>query len=52
MHNDGTSKDALGANKLHKLVGDAALGIALSIGLEVAQIANVTLFVGRGSVSF
>ena len=36
MHDDGPSKNTLGTDELHEVVGDATLGIALSVGLEVA----------------
>ena len=36
VHDNGTSEDALGANEFHEVIGDAALGIALPIGLEIA----------------
>jgi hypothetical protein len=42
--------DALGANQLDELVLDAALGVALAIGLDVAQVADVALLVAGGAV--
>jgi hypothetical protein len=48
VNNNGAAEDALRADQLDELVGDGALGVALAIRLEVAQVANVTLLV-RGS---
>lgn len=50
VDNDGTAEDALGADQLDELVGDGTLGVALTIGLEVAQVTNVTLRVGWSAV--
>lgn len=50
VDNNGAAEDALGADQLDELVGDGALGVALGVGLEVAQVANVTLAVGRSTV--
>ena len=36
MYDNSTSEDALRADELHEVVGDAAFGVALAIGLEVA----------------
>ena len=40
----------MGANQLHKGVLDRALGVALSISLDVAQITNVTGLVSRSTM--
>lgn len=50
VDNDGAAEDALGADQLDELVGDGALGVALSIGLEVAQVTNVALVILGGTV--
>ena len=50
VDDDGAAEDALGADQLDELVRDGALGVALSIGLEVAQVADVALAVGGGAV--
>lgn len=50
VDDDGAAEDALGADQLDELVRDGALGVALSIGLEVTQVANVALAVGGGAV--
>lgn len=42
------ANDALGADQLDELVGDAALGVALGVRLDVAEVTNVTGLV-RGS---
>lgn len=43
--------NALWADQLDELVLDGALGVTLTIGLEVTEITNVTLLVGWGAVS-
>lgn len=50
VDNDGAAEDALGADQLDVLVGDSALGVALGVGLEVAQVADVALAVGGSTV--
>ena len=50
MDNNSASKNALGADQLDVLVRDGALGVALGVGLEVAQVADVALAVGGGAV--
>jgi hypothetical protein len=45
VHNNGAANNALGANQLDQLVGDAALSIALAVGLEVAQVTDVALVI-------
>jgi len=50
VDNDGAAEDALGTDQLDELVGDGALSIALAVGLEVAEVTNVTLAVGRSTV--
>ena len=44
------ANDALRSNELDELVGDGALGVALAVGLDVSEITNVALLVGRGTV--
>ena len=41
---------ALGANELDEAVGHAALGVALGIRLDVAEVTNVAGLVARGAV--
>lgn len=50
VDDDGAAEDALGADQLDELVRDGALGVALGVGLEVAQVADVALAVGGGAV--
>lgn len=50
MDNDGAAEDALRADQLDELVRDGALGVALGVGLEVAQVTDVALAVGGGAV--
>lgn len=42
--------DGLGANQLDVLVLNAALGVALGVGLDVAQVANVAGLIARSTV--
>ena len=50
VDDDGAAEDALGADQLDELVRDGALGVALSIGLEVAKVTDVALAVGGSTV--
>ena len=50
VDDDGAAEDALGADQLDELVRDGALGVALGVGLEVAQVTDVALAVGGGAV--
>lgn len=50
VHDDSAAEDALGADQLDVLVGHGALGVALGVGLEVAQVADVALAVAGGAV--
>ena len=52
MHDDRPTQHALGANQLDLLVRDGALGIALRVRLEVAEVADVAFGVGGGTVRF
>lgn len=52
MHHDGASEHALRPNQLDVLVRNGALGIALAVRLEVAQITDVALGVVGGAVGF
>lgn len=42
--------DAVWADELDQLVGGGAGGVSLGIGLEVAEVTNVALLVGGGTV--
>lgn len=44
------ANDGFGTNQLDMLVLNAALGVALSIGLDVAQVTNVAGGIGRSTV--
>lgn len=44
------AQDALGANQLDQLVLSGANGVALGIGLEVAQVTDVTLRISGSAV--
>ena len=50
VHNNSAAEHALRADQLDELVGDGALSVALAVRLEVAQVADVALIVGRGAV--
>lgn len=45
------ANDGVGTNQLDEAVSDRALGVTLSIGLNVAEITNVAGLVGGGTVS-
>jgi hypothetical protein len=44
------AQDAVLADQLDEAVADAALGVALGVGLDVAQVADVAVVVGWGAV--
>ncbi len=44
------ANDAVGANQLDEAVRDGALGVALAVSLNVAEIANVTGLIGGSTV--
>lgn len=50
MHNDGAAEDALRTDQLDELVSHRGLGVALGVGLEVAEVTNVALSVLGGTV--
>jgi len=50
VDDDGAAQHALRADQLDELVRDAALGVTLAVGLEVAEVADVALAVGGGAV--
>jgi hypothetical protein len=50
VDDDGAAEHAFRADQLDELVRDGALGVALGVGLEVAQVADVALAVGGGTV--
>ena len=52
VHNDRPSEHALRPNELDEGVGYGAFGIALFVGLDVAEVADVALGVGGGAVLF
>ena len=41
VNDNGTAQDTLRSDQLHKLVRNGALGVALGICLEVAQVTHV-----------
>jgi hypothetical protein len=41
MHDDGASQHGVFADQLDVLVGDGSLAVALPVGVEVAQVADV-----------
>lgn len=43
VYDDGASQDAFGPNQLDMRVLDAAFAVPLAIGLEVAEITDMTL---------
>ena len=52
VHDDGPSEHALGPNELDEVVSDAAFGVAVVVGLDVAEVADVALGVGGSAVGF
>lgn len=44
------ANDAIRADELDQLVGGGAGGVTLGISAEVAEVTNVALLVGRGTV--
>ena len=50
VNNDGAAEDALGTDQLDELVADRALGVALAVSLEVAQVTDVALLILGGTV--
>ena len=52
MHHYSSSEHALRPNELDEGVGYGAFGIALFVGLDIAEVADVALGVGGGAVLF
>lgn len=52
VHDYGAPEHALRADQLDLAVGDGALGVALRVGLEVPEVADVAVVVGRRAVLF
>jgi len=52
VHDDGATQHALRADELDVLVGHGALGVALRVGLEIAEVTDVALRVRGGAVFF
>lgn len=50
MHDEGPPQHALGPDQLDELIGNAALGVALAVGLIIAEVTDVADLVGRGAV--
>lgn len=50
VHDNGAAEHALRADELDQLVGDGAYGVALAIRLEVAEVTDVALRIGRRAV--
>lgn len=50
MDNQSTAKNALSTEQLHELVLLGANGVTLGVGLEVAQVTDVTVGVVGGAV--
>jgi len=51
MDHDCSAENAVLADQLDVAVADAALGIALVVGLEVTEVANMALIIAWGAVS-
>lgn len=52
MYHDSPSEHTLWADELDEGVGQGAFGVALFVGFEVAEVADVALGVGGGTVLF
>lgn len=52
MHNNRAPQHALRPDELDQLISSRALGIALPVRLEVAEVADVARLVGGGAVGF
>lgn len=50
VNDHGAANDAVGADQLDQVVGNGALGVALSISVDVAEIANVADLIGGSTV--
>jgi hypothetical protein len=50
VNDDGAANNALGTDQLDEPVGHGALGVAVSIRLDVAEITDVTLLIGGSTV--
>lgn len=50
VDDNGAADDALGADQLDKAVLDRALGVALGIGLDVAEVTDVAVRIAGGTV--
>ena len=50
VHDDGAAKHAFGSDQVDLTVRHRTFGVALSVSLEVAKVAYVTVFVGRSAV--
>jgi len=50
VDDNGAAENAVWTDQLDELVSDGALSVALTVGLEVAQVTNVTLGVGWSAV--
>jgi len=52
MDDDGATNDAVRADQLDQLIGNAALGIPLAVRLKVTQVTDMALVVFGGTVGF
>lgn len=52
VHDEGASNDASGSGQGKLSVGYVDLGTAVRVGLDVAEVTGVTLFVVLGTVGF
>ena len=50
MHDDGAAQHGLLADQLDEAVLDAAFTVAVGVGLEVAEVADVAGFITGGTV--
>lgn len=52
VHDNGPAQNTLGSDQFDEVVGDRALGVALAVSLEVAEIADVAVVVGGRAMFF
>lgn len=52
VDDNGAAQHALRTDQLDLTVGDGALGVALRVGLEVPEVADMAVVVGGGAVLF
>lgn len=52
MHDKSAAKNALGTDQFDEIIGNGALGVALAVGFEVSEVADMAFGVRGGAVFF